>query len=241
MYVLPALFRTDQVLLTRGVSADNKSAGMLCRTERFVRGIARIGTPVYGARSRLGRLVLGAERFCGVDASPAVISSQSLVTVWRKGGGILGFTRGGELEMVISSGDVVWSLAEDHRFDELAVKARMNTKVIKMLEKKHDSERHKRLTRIAEHLELTAKRRKKEEAKDGGRKKKEKDDSEKKKKKKKKRWRKRVFQWKGGKASEAATDSTSPTAEGRPHGRNAFMRVLGLGRPSPKGAGGQGG
>lgn len=213
---------------------------MLCRTERFVRGIASIGTPVYGARSRLGRLVLGAERFCGVDASPAAISSRSLATVWRKGGGILGFTNGGNLEMVTLSGDVIWSNAEGHRFDELAIKGRMPTKVAKMLEKKHEQERQKRLERIARDLELTAKRRKMEEEKDGGRKEKdkEKDDSA---TKKKPRRQKRVFQWKDGEAGEAATDSTSTTAEGRPHERSAFMRVLGLGRPSPKGAGGQGG
>lgn len=130
---------------------------LLCKTERAVRSVARMGTPVYGARSRLGQLVLGAERFCGVDASSATLSSRSLAAVWRKGGGILRFTLDGDLEMVTSSGDLIWSDNERHRFDELQFKSKMGPRTRKILEKKHDRERRQRQERVAKDLEMTAK------------------------------------------------------------------------------------
>lgn len=200
-----------------------------------------MGTPVYGARSRLGQLVLGAERFCGVDASPATLSSRSLAAVWRKGGGILRFTLDGDLEMVTSSGDLIWSDNERHRFDELQFKSKMGPRTRKILEKKHDRERRQRQERVAKDLEMTAKWRQLEEEKQETRKAEEEKDDHRKEGKKKTRRRRRLFGRSDGVASETAADSTSTAAEGSPHGRNVFTRVLGWGQPSPKGAGGQGG
>ena len=214
-----ALFRADQVLLAG--DEDKASTGFLCNAERFVRGVARTGAPVYGARSRLGRLMLGKERFCGVDASPTTISSRSLATVWRKGGGILGFTEDGDLEMVTPSGDVIWAIVEGHAFDELAVKRAMNHKVQKMLSKKHQEEKKQRLNRIEKDLEETVKRRKKEEEKHGERKKGK--DGAGSKKKTRRRWN--VFPWNNRAAREAATDTSSTETQAMPHRPNAFVRV----------------
>lgn len=219
------------------MSEDIGSTSFLCKAERLVRDVVRMGTPVYGARSRLGQLVLGQERFCGVDASAVTLSSRSLAKVWRKGGGILGFTEEGDLEMVTRSGDVIWSHAARHGFDEIEVRRKMNNKVIKMLEKKHAEERRKRLARIEKDLDQTVKRRQKESEKEGASEDTEKDGA----KKKKTRRRKRVFGSNNDAAGEAATDGTSTTAEGRPHAENAFVRVFSWGRSSPKGAGGQSG
>ncbi|CAN0046430.1 unnamed protein product, partial [Laminaria digitata] len=114
---------------------DKGKTGVLCKTERLVRGVARMGTPMYGARSRLGQLVLGQERFCGVNASAATISSRSLAKIWRDGDGILGFTENGDLEMVTPSGDVVWSYAEGGGVDEIREQRRTSEKASKELMK----------------------------------------------------------------------------------------------------------
>lgn len=47
------------------------------------------------SRSCLGRLVLVKGPFCGVDATPAAISSRTLAAVWGKGGEILRITKAG--------------------------------------------------------------------------------------------------------------------------------------------------
>ena len=90
--------------------------------------------------------------------SAATISSRSLAKIWRDGGGILGFTENGDLEMVTPSGDVVWSYAEGGGVDEIREQRRTSEKASKELMKaKGGEERWKRLARIEKDLSQSVK------------------------------------------------------------------------------------
>ena len=227
----------DQILLAEAAPAEKAPVSTLCRAERLLRGAAKMGTPVYGARSRLGRLLVGRERFCSVDATPSIATSMSLAKVLRKGGGILGFSKDGALEMVTASGDLVWSDAGGRGPNDAVALLKMSEKEIQ--EKNHEA-KERRKKKLERDLELTAKRRKLEKGKKNGKENKEDSTNS---PKKRKKGRRRIFRWdtRDMAASAEATDSANTATQGGPHGRNVVFSMLGWGRSSPNEAGGQSG
>ena len=125
--ILLSLFRVAQIVLSGASTGHIKQkVGVLCRGERLLRHVAKVGTPAYGARSRQGRLVLGREHFCAVDASPITISMVDVARLWLTGGGVLGFSHDGDVEMVAPSGERIWSLSQGLGSNQKKYKGNLN-------------------------------------------------------------------------------------------------------------------
>ena len=261
-----SLFRANQVVLAGSVREQKANRGVLCGAERLVRRVARIDAPEYGARSVKGRLVLGREYFCAMDASAAATHTMNLAQQWLEGEGegegIVGFSDHGDLEMVTPSGELVWSLARtqgDDKKKEIgasrkeikqALKERKREK--RQIEKENREERRlrkaesysSRFTDTSENRKKQEEAARRETGKTEARQKnddesKRRRDEETKAKQKGKGGRKSLFGWNDGAAGDAVKDSPGYPAQGEPPRQTLFGRIFRSARPSPNGAGGQ--
>ena len=200
--------------------------------------MAKVDTPAYGARSRQGRLVLGREHFCAVDASPITISTVDVARLWLTGGGVLGFSDDGDVEMVTPSGERIWSLAQGlgGAQKKLKYKGKLNQNEGREMKEKKESIKKtgdRQMEKLKRVEEFKTRQKEKNE-----RKKKESEQTT----HKNKRRRKRIFSRNDGAARDASANENAPSpSQGTPPSQNVLGRVLSWARPSRKGAGGQSG
>lgn len=254
------LFRADQVVLAGAdTGGTKKNVGLLCRGERLLRRVAHVAAPEYGARSQQGRLLLGQEHFCSVDASPATVSGVEVAQLWLTGGGVLGFSDDGDLEMVGPSGKRVWSLAQVLSGEQTNHKEDCNNNDKSQLNEKHTSTQHKtanienRKLERAEEFKLRKNQRhdnawkKREEMKLQKRAMREEIKRQKQVRREEIKQQQRASktnspEWNDGKANDAGSDIASPLSEATLPRQNIFVRVWSWARQtSPAGGGGQSG
>ena len=222
--------------------------------------MAHVAAPEYGARSQQGRLLLGQEHFCSVDASPATVSGVDVAQLWLTGGGVLGFSDDGDIEMVAPSGKCIWSLAQALGGDQVNYKGNRNRNDERQLnEKNMESTQNKtdnienRILERAEEFKLRKKQRhdnawkEREEIKQQKRARREEIKQQKQArrdeiKQQQRASRKNSPEWNDGAASGGRSDIASPSSESTLPRQNIFVRVWSWARqPSPKESSGQSG
>ncbi|CAM9296988.1 unnamed protein product [Laminaria digitata] len=140
----------SQIILAGATQEGKSRTGALCGAERLLRRVAHITAPEHGARSEQGRLFLGREYFCSVDASPATVSTVDVAQLWLKGGGVLAFSDDGDVEMVGPSGELVWSLAQDQGGEKVKKTGIVTRKERHELEKAKRAQNANRLVKVEE-------------------------------------------------------------------------------------------